>query len=152
MEIEVGKEYTVHPMYKKSYDVIEWWKDNESNDRCRVESNFRSCAWIVKITNEEERELLESYLKDDAQGSCEIEAEFEETEMVDYFDECACFFYPQLTEESALTDDWLDEELSEQGTSWFFDNNWDFEDAEMFLGLPLTADPVDPDNRYQTRF
>lgn len=152
MVIEVGKEYTIYPMYKKSFEQLEVWKDNESNDRCRVESNFRSGAYIVKITNEEEKELLESYLNEDADGQCEPECEFSEFEMVDYFDECACFYYPMLSENSAVSDEWIDEELCEHGTSWFFDNNWDHEYTEVFMGLPLTADEVDPDNRYKTRF
>jgi hypothetical protein len=152
MEIEIGKEYMIYPKYKKSFVQWEYWKDNESNDRCRVESMYRSGSYIVKITNKDEKALLESYLADDSNIDCEPECDFEEHEFVECFDQCSCFFEPMLSDDTIISEEWLQENLEEEGEWWLSDNNWDCEDSETFMGTPLVADEVDPENRYNTRF
>jgi hypothetical protein len=152
MGIEIGKEYMIYSKFKKSFEIVEMFKDNDTGDRCLVESNFRWGCYIIKIQNEQERELLQSYIQEDATGICEPECDFEDFELVESMDQCSCFFEPMLAEDSKLDAEWLEEELSEEGEDWFMGNNWDHLYTEIFMGLPLVLDPVDPSNRYQTRF
>ena len=152
MEIEIGKEYMIYSKYKKSFEIVESFKDNESEDRCVVESNFRWGCYIVKIKDESEKGLLESYMQEDATGICEPECDFNDFELVESVDQCACFFFPTLSEESKHDAEFLEEELNEEGEDWFLGNNWDHQYTEIFMGLPLVVDQVDPSNRYETRF
>ena len=66
MEIEVGKEYTIYPKFKKSYVEREVFKDNDSEDRVVVETLWRSGAYIIKVLDEDDKELLEEYMSEDA--------------------------------------------------------------------------------------
>jgi hypothetical protein len=152
MEIEIGKEYMIYSKYKKSFEIVEMFKDNESADRCIVESNFRWGCYIVKINDELEKDLLESYMQEDATGICEPESDFDDFELVESVDQCACFFDPMLSKDSQRDAEELEEELNEEGEDWFMGNNWDHQYTEIFMGLPLVVDQVDPSNRYETRF
>ena len=149
--IEVGKEYHIYPKFKKSYTEREVFKNNDNEDRVVIEALWRSGAYIVKITNEEEKEQLEAYLSEDATGDMEP-CEFEENEFVESFDECGRDYYIHLAEGSEVDEDEMQELLEEEGHDWLFENNYDSWDCEHFFGLPLIADEVDPDNRYNTRF
>ena len=82
MEIEIGKEYHIYPKFKKSYTEREVFKNNDNEDRVVIEALWRSGAYIVKITNEEEKEQLEAYLSEDATGDMEP-CEFEENEFLE---------------------------------------------------------------------
>jgi len=152
MEIEVGKEYTIYPKFKKSYTEREVFKDNDSEDRVVIESLWRSGAYIIKITNEEEKELLEGYMSEDSQQDFMEPCEFEENEFVESFDECGRDVYVHLAEGSEADEDAILEGVEEEGHDWFWENNYDSWDAEHFFNLPLQVDPVDPDNRYNLRF
>jgi hypothetical protein len=151
MEIEVGKEYTIYPKYKKSYVEREVFKDNDSEDRVVIECLWRSGAYIIKVLDEDDKELLEGYMSDDAQGDMEPE-EFSENEFVESFDECGRDVYVHLAEGSEADEDAIQEGIEEEGHDWFWENNYDSWDCEHFFGLPLQVDPVDPDNRYNLRF
>jgi len=151
MEIEVGKEYTIYPKFKKSYVEREVFKDNDSEDRVVIECLWRSGAYIIKVLDEDDKELLEGYMSDDAEGDMEPD-EFSENEFVESFDECGRDVYVHLAEGSEADEDAILEGVSEEGHDWFWDNNYDSWDAEHFFGLPLQVDPVDPDNRYNLRF
>jgi hypothetical protein len=151
MEIEVGKEYTIYPKYKKSYVEREVFKDNDSEDRGVIECLWRSGAYIIKVLDEDDKELLEGYMSDDAQGDMEPE-EFSENEFVESFDECGRDVYVHLAEGSEADEDAIQEGIEEEGHDWFWENNYDSWDCEHFFGLPLQVDPVDPDNRYNLRF
>lgn len=151
MDIEVGKEYTIYPKYKKSYVEREVFKDNDSEDRVVIEALWRSGAYIIKVTNEEEKETLEAYMSEDATGDMEP-CEFEENEFIESFDECGRDVYVHLHSESEADEDAILEAVEEEGHDWFWDNNYDSWDAEHFFGLPLQVDEVDPDNRYNLRF
>jgi len=151
MEIEVGKEYTIYPKFKKSYVEREVFKDNDSEDRVVIECLWRSGAYIIKVLDEDDKELLEEYMSDDAEGDMEPD-EFSENEFVESFDECGRDVYVHLAEGSEADEDAILEGVSEEGHDWFWDNNYDSWDAEHFFGLPLQVDPVDPDNRYNLRF
>lgn len=151
MEIEVGKEYTIYPKFKKSYVEREVFKDNDSEDRVVVETLWRSGAYIIKVTNEEEKETLEAYMSEDATGDMEP-IEFEENEFVESFDGCGQDVYVHLAEGSEADEEAIQEGVEEEGHDWFWENNYDSWDAEHFFGLPLQVDEVDPDNRYNLRF
>jgi hypothetical protein len=151
MEIEIGKEYTIYPKYKKSYVEREVFKDNDSEDRVVVETLWRSGAYIIKVLDEEEKEMLENYMSEDAQGDMEPE-EFSENEFVESYDGCSQDVLVHLAEGSEADEDAILEGVEEEGHDWFWENNYDSWDAEHFFGLPLQVDPVDPDNRYNLRF
>ena len=151
MEIEVGKEYTIYPKYKKSYVEREVFKDNDSEDRVVIEALWRSGAYIIKVSNEEEKEMLENYMSDDAEGDMEP-CEFEENEFVESYDECGRDIYVHLHSSSEADEAAIQEGVEEEGHDWFWENNYDSWDAEHFFGLPLEVDEVDPDNRYNLRF
>ena len=151
MEIEIGKEYTIYPKYKKSYVEREVFKDNDSEDRVVIEALWRSGAYIIKITNEEEKEMLENYMSDDAEGDMEP-CEFEENEFIESYDECGRDVYVHLHSESEADEDAILEGVEEEGHDWIWENNYDSWDAEHFFGLPLQVDEVDPENRYNLRF
>jgi len=151
MEIEVGKEYTIYPKFKKSYVEREVFKDNDSEDRVVIECLWRSGAYIIKVLDEDDKELLEGYMSDDAEGDMEPD-EFSENEFVESFDECGRDVYVHLAEGSEADEDAILEGVEEEGHDWFWENNYDSWDAEHFFGLPLQVDPVDPDNRYNLRF
>lgn len=151
MEIEVGKEYTIYPKFKKSYVEREVFKDNDSEDRVVIECLWRSGAYIIKVLDEDDKELLEEYMSDDAEGDMEPD-EFSENEFIESFDECGRDVYVHLAEGSEADEDAIQEGVEEEGHDWFWDNNYDSWDAEHFFGLPLQVDPVDPDNRYNLRF
>ena len=151
MEIEVGKEYTIYPKYKKSYVEREVFKDNDSEDRVVIEALWRSGAYIIKVSNEEEKEMLENYMSDDAEGDMEP-CEFEENEFIESYDECGRDIYVHLHSESEADEDAILEGVSEEGHDWFWENNYDSWDCEHFFGLPLQVDEVDPENRYNLRF
>ena len=151
MEIEVGKEYTIYPKFKKSYVEREVFKDNDSEDRVVIECLWRSGAYIIKVLDEDDKELLEEYMSDDAEGDMEPD-EFSENEFVESFDECGRDVYVHLAEGSEADEDAILEGVEEEGHDWFWENNYDSWDAEHFFNLPLQVDPVDPDNRYNLRF
>lgn len=151
MEIEVGKEYTIYPKHKKSYVEREVFKDNDSEDRVVIEALWRSGAYIIKVSNEEEKEMLENYMSDDAEGDMEP-CEFEENEFVESYDECGRDVYVHLHSGSEADEAAIQEGVEEEGHDWFWENNYDSWDAEHFFGLPLQVDEVDPDNRYNLRF
>ena len=151
MEIEVGKEYTIYPKFKKSYVEREVFKDNDSEDRVVIECLWRSGAYIIKVLDEDDKELLEGYMSDDAEGDMEPD-EFSENEFVESFDECGRDVYVHLAEGSEADEDAILEGVEEEGHDWFWENNYDSWDAEHFFNLPLQVDEVDPENRYNLRF
>jgi hypothetical protein len=151
MQIEIGKEYAIYPKFKKSYVEREVFKDNDSEDRVVVETLWRSGVYLIKVTNEEDKETLEAYMSEDATGDMEP-CEFEENEFVESFDGCGMDIYVHLAEGSEADEDEMQEQLEEEGHDWFWENNYDSWDAEHFFGLPLQVDEVDPDNRYDLRF
>ena len=73
-------------------------------------------------------------------------------EFLESFDECGRDYYIHLEGTSEADEDEMEELLEEEGHDWLFENNYDSWDCEHFFGLPLIADEVDPDNRYNTRF
>lgn len=151
MEIEVGKEYTIYPKFKKSYVEREVFKDNDSEDRIVIETLWRSGAYIIKVLDEDDKELLEGYMSEDATGDMEPE-EFSENEFVESFDGCGMDVYVHLAEGSERDEEELEEAIYEEGHDWIWENNFDHWDTEHFFGLPLQVDPVDADNRYNLRF
>jgi len=152
MEIEIGKEYTIYPKFKKQYTEREVFKDNDSEDRVVIEALWRSGAYIIKINNEEEKELLEGYMSEDSQQDFMEPCEFYENEFVESFDECGRDVYVHLAEGSEADEDAILEGVEEEGHDWFWENNYDSWDCEHFFGLPLQVDEVDPENRYNLRF
>src|SRR6056300_559346 len=141
--IEVGKEYHIYPKFKKSYTEREVFKNNDSEDRVVIEALWRSGAYIIKVTNEEEKETLEAYMSEDATGDMEP-CEFEENEFIESFDECGRDYYIHLAEGSDADEDEMQEQLEEEGHDWLWENNYDSWDCEHFFGLPLQVDEVDP--------
>ncbi len=83
--IEVGKSYRLHAHWKKSVTEIEMFA-HEDGRRLNTEVQWRNGEFVVTVTNEDEREELQSCLG--ANGEIWDYESFERVEMWECFDGC----------------------------------------------------------------
>jgi len=84
-EIEVGKSYRINAYWKKSLCEIEMFA-HEDGRRLNTEVHWRNGEFVITITNEEERDDLQSCLGEE--GEIWDYESFERVEMWECFDGC----------------------------------------------------------------
>ena len=147
MKIEIGTEYRVTPKFKKGYVERAVFKENDTGDEAIIETLWRSGTFLVKIVDEEERELLEQYQGEDQNGDIEFPIYFSEAAFVDSWDGCANDVTIRLVESDEKRQVEIQELVENEGAEWLMENNYDTWDCEHFFSLPLAVEAVDPSNR-----
>lgn len=148
MKIEIGKEYRISPSRKKCFSSQETYENSDIDNKIVISSVWRGGSYIVKINSEEEKELLEEYMTE-TNGEMEPD-EFEENEMVSYYDETYSEIDVYLSEDShqEYTKEEIIELIEKEGHEWLDEMDYDCIECEHYLGLPLEVTEVNESNRY----
>lgn len=139
IKFEVGKTYTLSPMYKKSFVESEFfsdYSDKKTNRIVEVCVCWRSGSYNVTPQNEEEVEILQSYYDDEEPDSLCV-TDFEEIEFLESWDGCSedYYFHGDWDEEEKEA---FEEELYE---GWYYDilteKEFDSSDCECYINGEL---------------
>lgn len=144
MEIVIGKTYQISNKFKKSYVEIEEFKDysGETSDSIKYETGWRIGRWQITPQDEDEVAQLVEAMADDWDGDLEPNM-FEENEFIESWD--GCWDDWDFSGVISKTDEELEafeEEVMEEGQSWFFDNGWDSADMVCYFSGPITVEEV----------
>ena len=148
MKIEIGKEYRIRPLNKKSYWERELWVDTQDKGQhAVVESVWRGGTWIVRIEDDNERQMLEDMICPTAEGEMSPD-EFNTNEFIESYDGTSNAIDVFVDDDYEHSEQDIIDGYDEHGMDWFWDNGWDSDGTEFFLELPLVAEEIDEDNRY----
>lgn len=145
IQFEIGKTYTLSPMYKKSFIESEFFKDYSENAKNRMVEVcvcWRSGSYNVTPQDEYEVETLQTYYDDPNPDSLCV-TDFEEIEFLESWDGCSEDYY--------FHGDWSDEEKETFEESlcedWYYDvlveKEFDSCDLECYINGELHAEVVE---------
>lgn len=141
MKIVIGKTYEITNKWKKSYVEIEEFK-GEGDDIIKYETGWRSGTWQITPQDEEEVNMLVEAMSDDFDENL-YPNEFQENEFIESWDGCwDDWDFSGVTSKTGEELEDFEEEVMEEGSSWFFDNGWDSNDMECYFCSPITVEEV----------
>lgn len=125
LDIEWEKPYTVTARQKKS--CIEREVFTKGEQRVMIETLWRNSTWIITPMSTEEIQAMEDSMYD---GDDFYPYEFEEFELVDFFDGVSTdFHYHNVTEDTET----IEETFWEDGRMGLEEADWEEQDGEFFI-------------------
>lgn len=143
IKIEIGKTYEISCMNKKSVYELEYWTDNDNDkNRVKTETMWRNGEWLITPQDEDEVEMLTAAMTQGDSDWFEPQA-FQENEFLECWDGCS--FDMEILEFDGDEDarEQLEENVYEEGTGYFFDNNWDTVDCEYLFYGPIAVEETE---------
>ena len=145
VKIEIGKTYEISCVNKKSVYELEYWADAYGEDvkkRIKTETMWRNGEWLITPTNEDEVEMLTDAMTQGDSDWFEPQA-FEENEFLECWDGCS--FDVEILEFDGDDDERssLIENIEDEGTGWFMDNDWDTYDCEYLFYGPIRVEETE---------
>lgn len=143
VKIEIGKTYEISCMNKKSVYELEYWTDNDNDkNRVKTETMWRNGEWLITPQDEDEVEMLTAAMTQGDSDWFEPQA-FQENEFLECWDGCS--FDMEILEFDGDEDarEQLEENVYEEGTGYFFDNNWDTVDCEYLFYGPIAVEETE---------
>lgn len=143
VKIEIGKTYEISCMNKKSVYELEYWTDNDNDkNRVKTETMWRNGEWLITPQDEDEVEMLTAAMTQGDTDWFEPQA-FQENEFLECWDGCS--FDMEILEFDGDEDarEQLEENVYEEGTGYFFDNNWDTVDCEYLFYGPIAVEETE---------
>lgn len=143
VKIEIGKTYEISCMNKKSVYELEYWTDNDNDkNRVKTETMWRNGEWLITPQDEDEVEMLTDAMNQEDTDWFEPQA-FQENEFLECWDGCS--FDMEILEFDGDEDarEQLEENVYEEGTGYFFDNNWDTVDCEYLFYGPIAVEETE---------
>lgn len=143
VKIEIGKTYEISCMNKKSVYELEYWTDNDNDkNRVKTETMWRNGEWLITPQDEDEVEMLTAAMTQGDSDWFEPQA-FQENEFLECWDGCS--FDMEILEFDGDEDarEQLEENVYEEGTGYFFDNNWDTVDCEYLFYGPIAVEKTE---------
>lgn len=143
IKIEIGKTYEISCMNKKSVYELEYWTDNDNDkNRVKTETMWRNGEWLITPQDEDEVEMLTAAMTQGDSDWFEPQA-FQENEFLECWDGCS--FDMEILEFDGDEEarEQLEENVYEEGTGYFFDNNWDTVDCEYLFYGPIAVEETE---------
>jgi len=143
IKIEIGKTYEISCMNKKSVYELEYWTDNDNDkNRVKTETMWRNGEWLITPQDEDEVEMLTDAMTQGDSDWFEPQA-FQENEFLECWDGCS--FDMEILEFDGDEEarEQLEENVYEEGTGYFFDNDWDTVDCEYLFYGPIRVEETE---------
>lgn len=135
MNIKIGDYLKISTLNKKNFLEIETFK-HLNGDMIRVSTYWRSCAFDIKISSNEEVICLSNYLSQDAIGHTDLN-EFSSSEFDESYDEYERNIDVNLKSNNEYEEKEIYKKALDNGIDWILDNEFYSHSVEYRLTLPL---------------
>ena len=135
MDIKIGDFLKISTQNKKNFLEIETFK-HLNGDTITVSTYWRSCAFDIKISSNEEAICLSNYLSQDATGHTDLN-EFSSCEFDVSYDEYERNIDVNIKSNNKYEEKEIYKKASDNGIDWILDNEFYSNSVEYRLTLPL---------------
>lgn len=135
MDIKIGDFLKISTQNKKNFLEIETFK-HLNGDVIKVSTYWRSCAFDIKISSNEEAICLSNYLSQDAVGHTDLN-EFSSCEFDESYDEYERNIDVNLRSNNKYGEKEIYKKALDNGIDWILNNEFYSNSVEYRLTLPL---------------
>ena len=135
MDIKIGDFLKISTQNKKNFLEIETFK-HLNGDVIKVSTYWRSCAFDIKISSNEEAICLSNYLSQDAIGHTNLN-EFSSCEFDESYDEYERNIDVNLRSNNKYREKEIYKKALDNGIDWILNNEFYSNSVEYRLTLPL---------------
>tara|TARA_B100000900_G_C20545110_1_gene702182 strand:+ start:562 stop:978 length:417 start_codon:yes stop_codon:yes gene_type:complete len=135
MDIKIGDFLKISTQNKKNFLEIETFK-HLNGDVIKVSTYWRSCAFDIKISSNEEAICLSNYLSQDAIGHTNLN-EFSSCEFDESYDEYERNIDVNLRSNNKYGEKEIYKKALDNGIDWILNNEFYSNSVEYRLTLPL---------------
>ncbi len=135
MDIKIGDFLKISTQNKKNFLEIETFK-HLNGDVIKVSTYWRSCAFDIKISSNEEAICLSNYLSQDAIGHTDLN-EFSSCEFDESYDEYERNIDVNLRSNNKYREKEIYKKALDNGIDWILNNEFYSNSVEYRLTLPL---------------